>query len=133
MRAALKLNLSIAGLALSLGLIPIMSVTSRVGDEPADSELYWLTWILFPLLVAAVSFTWPRQGLARTLTFALLGPWLVLIPIAGTVWHDPADGANFWPVAEILTLIQVGWTLGLGCLGGVGRRVWDHLTTPRLG
>lgn len=93
----------------------LMDAVSSNGDA-FDADLYWSTWLILPLLVAIAAAVWPDGHGPPTWSAALFVPWMAIIAWEG-INHDPTEGASFWIVGEIFTLVQLGWAFLVGFIG----------------
>jgi hypothetical protein len=115
----------VAGLVVvSLSTYAAMRATSRTSNgDPFDSRLFWLTWLLFPLVGFFVAAYHPRRHGPRTWAVSLIGPWMALVFLEGAVLLDASEGASFWVVGEVFLLFEMLWILGITALGHLTTRV----------
>jgi hypothetical protein len=102
----------------SLATLPLLVATSRTAEsDPFDSPLYWGAWIVFPAIAFFVAAYHPRRRGPLTWALGLVGPWMLLLVVMGTIGHDSDDGASFWVVGEVFLVIQVLW---IACISKLG-------------
>jgi hypothetical protein len=115
--AAADVILGVALLGLGTAYWFVLRATSSSAEhDPFDSDWYWWSW--FVLAGAAFLAGFARPALAAWWGWLALAPFAVLLAFAGTVFHDPDNGASMWLFGEVFVIGQAALTSVASKLGG---------------
>ncbi len=111
---AVAFALTVVSLA---ALFSAIASSTTAEADPADSPVYWATWLVFPVIAFFVATYRPLRRGPLTWALALTGPWMLAALITGTLGHNPDDGASLWIASELLLAIEAVWIVGISSLG----------------
>ncbi len=88
--------------------------TSTHSMDPFKSPIYSLTWVAGIASVAVASALNGRGTRPAAWAACSLIPGVLALALAGTVFHDPDDGASLWLAGAFFVVIQggVAWAVG---------------------
>jgi Na+/alanine symporter len=127
----------VALVGIAVGTWVVLEATVPAAELGAgdDSPYYWATWLFLPLVAFTVGIVRPGATRALASSCALVVPLMILVYIDGSIrWDTQENGANLWPIAELLLAVEgavvlVGGLIGTA-LGKMRVRVRDGAAPP---